>query len=69
MRPPADVKRRKTSTASSFANSDSEESEGEEQETGEEQDELAAYLALPQIKMKTVRGTGLAVDVSWQVLT
>ena len=51
---PKHIKRRKTSTASFFANSDSEECEDEEEE-GVEQDELAAYLALPQIKMKTER--------------
>ena len=49
------VKRRKTSTASFFANSDSEESGDLEQEEGEQRDKLAAYLALPQIKMKTER--------------
>ena len=49
--------RRKTSTASFFANSDSEKSEEDEEEEGEPTDELAAYLALPQIKMKTERDT------------
>jgi hypothetical protein len=45
------VKRRKTSAAGFFADSDEEESEGEE--TVAEKDELAEYLALPQIKYKT----------------
>ena len=48
---PRHVKRRKTSAAGFFADSDEEESEGEE--TVAEKDELAEYLALPQIKYKT----------------
>ena len=49
-------KRRRTSAASFFAGSDSEESEEEvEEEQQGEVDELAAYLAVPQIKFKTER--------------
>ena len=48
------VKRRKTSAAGFFADSDEEEAEGGEAAgVAAEKDELAEYLALPQIKYKT----------------
>lgn len=52
---PRHIKRRKTSAAGFFADSDVEESEPEGGEDAEksERDELAEYLALPQIKYKT----------------
>ena len=48
------MKRRKTSAAGFFADSDEEEAEGGEAAgVAAEKDELAEYLALPQIKYKT----------------
>lgn len=49
------VKRHKANTAAFFADSDEsgKESEGEEEAAKASRDELAEYLALPQIKYKT----------------
>ena len=52
---PLHRKRHKTSAAGFFAGSDSDESEDDDEEEQGEVDELAAYLALPQIKYKTER--------------
>ena len=55
--PSRHVKRRKTSASSFFADSDEDasgdEGEAEEDETVEIEDELKAYLELPQLKCKT----------------
>ena len=51
------AKRRKTSAASFFADSDESEPDSEEDEVIPSQNELEAYLAEPQIKYKTEQDT------------